>query len=59
MNQDLFNDPNFDDADRAWEQFEFNGRYSNRINIDNYDAVRNAFIEGYIQAVKENTDENV
>lgn len=40
----------FDLADQAWEQYEFNGRYSNQINMDNYDAVRHAFIQGYILA---------
>jgi hypothetical protein len=38
----------FDLADQAWEQYEFNGRYSNQINMDNYDAVRHAFMQGYI-----------
>jgi hypothetical protein len=48
MNEDTL----FEMADRAWEQFEFNGR-GVKVTFDNYDAVRTAFMEGYLQAVRE------
>lgn len=48
MNEDEI----FDMADRAWEQFEFNGR-GVAVTFANYDAVRTAFMAGYMQAIKE------
>jgi hypothetical protein len=36
-------------ADQAWEQFERNGR-GVQVTFSNYDAVRTAFMAGYIQA---------
>ena len=37
-------------ADQAWEQYEFNSR-GVQITLENYDAVRHAFIQGYILGV--------
>ena len=36
-------------AELAWEQYEFGG--NSQITIDNYDATRHAFIQGYILGV--------
>jgi hypothetical protein len=42
----------FEVAEKAWEQIEFDSGLKD-LTIDNYDAVRTAFIEGYLRAVRE------
>lgn len=41
----------FEEADRAWEQFEFNGR-GVKVTLSNYDAVRTAYMEGFTKGIE-------